>query len=46
MIFGLKIHRSLLVAAIRMAVQLALVGLMLFTLHPGGDGQTAFAAGV
>jgi Uncharacterised protein family (UPF0014) len=31
-IFGLKIHRSLLVAAIRMSVQLALVGLVLTTL--------------
>ena len=28
-IFGLRIHRSLLVAAIRMTVQLALVGLVL-----------------
>jgi putative ABC transport system permease protein len=31
-IFGLKIHRSLLVAAIRMAVQLTLVGLVLTVL--------------
>ena len=31
-IFGLKIHSSLLVAAIRMAVQLALVGLVLTAL--------------
>jgi putative ABC transport system permease protein len=31
-IFGLRIHRSLLVAAIRMVVQLALVGLVLTTL--------------
>jgi putative ABC transport system permease protein len=31
-IFGLKVHRSLLVAAIRMVVQLALVGLVLTTL--------------
>ena len=32
LIFGLNIHRSLLVAAIRMAVQLALVGLVLTAL--------------
>jgi putative ABC transport system permease protein len=31
-IFRLRVHRSLLVAAIRMAVQLALVGLVLTTL--------------
>jgi len=31
-LFGLKVHRSLLVAAIRMVVQLALVGLVLTTL--------------
>ena len=31
-LFGLKIHRSLLVAAIRMAVQLTLVGLVLTAL--------------
>jgi len=31
-IFGLRIHRSLLVAAIRMVVQLALVGLVLTAL--------------
>src|SRR6516162_738512 len=31
-IFGLRLHRSLLVAAIRMVVQLALVGLVLTTL--------------
>jgi putative ABC transport system permease protein len=31
-IFGLKIHRSLLVAAIRMAVQLTLIGLVLTAL--------------
>jgi len=31
-LFGLKVHRSLLVAAIRMTVQLALVGLVLTTL--------------
>ena len=31
-IFGLKIHRSLLVAAIRMAAQLTLVGLVLTAL--------------
>jgi putative ABC transport system permease protein len=31
-IFGLKVHRSLLVAAIRMVVQLTLVGLVLTTL--------------
>src|SRR5205823_8534533 len=31
-VFGLKIHRSLLVAAIRMAVQLTLVGLVLTAL--------------
>src|SRR5438477_12844962 len=31
-IFGLKIHRSLLVAAIRMAVQLTLAGLVLTAL--------------
>ena len=31
-IFGLRVHRSLLVAAIRMVVQLALVGLVLTTL--------------
>ena len=29
--FGLKVHRSLLIAAVRMAVQLALVGLVLTT---------------
>jgi putative ABC transport system permease protein len=32
LIFRLRVHRSLLVAAIRMAVQLALVGLVLTTL--------------
>jgi putative ABC transport system permease protein len=32
MIFGLRVHRSLLVAAIRMVVQLTLVGLVLTTL--------------
>ena len=32
MIFRLRLHRSLLIAAIRMAVQLALVGLVLTTL--------------
>ena len=31
-VFGLKVHRSLLVAAIRMVVQLTLVGLVLTTL--------------
>src|SRR5215831_2889249 len=31
-VFGLRIHRSLLVAAIRMTVQLALVGLVLTAL--------------
>jgi hypothetical protein len=31
-VFGLKVHRSLLVAAVRMVVQLALVGLVLTTL--------------
>ena len=31
-IFRLRVHRSLLIAAIRMAVQLALVGLVLTTL--------------
>jgi putative ABC transport system permease protein len=45
-IFGLKIHRSLLVAAIRMSVQLALVGLVLTTLFaivsPLWTGITAF----
>jgi putative ABC transport system permease protein len=46
-IFGLKIHRSLLVAAIRMSVQLALVGLVLTTLFaivsPLWTGITALA---
>ena len=32
MVFGLKVHRSLLVAAVRMVVQLALVGLVLTAL--------------
>ena len=32
LIFGLRIHRSLLIAAVRMAVQLTLVGLLLTTL--------------
>jgi putative ABC transport system permease protein len=45
-IFRLKIHRSLLVAAIRMSVQLALVGLVLTTLFaivsPLWTGITAF----
>ena len=46
-IFRLNLHRSLLVAAIRMAVQLALVGLVLTTLFsfvsPLWTGIAAFA---
>jgi putative ABC transport system permease protein len=46
-IFGLKVHRRMLVAAIRMAVQLALVGLVLTTLFslvsPLWTGIAAFA---
>src|SRR5262249_31162512 len=45
-IFGLKVHRSLLVAAIRMVVQPTLVGLVLTTLFslvsPLWTGITAF----
>jgi len=47
LLFGLKVHRSLLVAAIRMVVQLALVGLVLTTLFsvvsPLWTGITALA---
>jgi putative ABC transport system permease protein len=47
LIFGLKVHRSLQVAAIRMTVQLALVGLVLTTLFaivsPLWTGIAAFA---
>ena len=46
-IFGLRIHRSLLVAAIRMVVQLALVGLVLTALFsvvsPLWTGMAALA---
>jgi putative ABC transport system permease protein len=46
-VFGLKVHRNLLVAAVRMVVQLALVGLVLTTLFsvvsPLWTGIAAFA---
>jgi len=47
LIFGLKIHRSLLIAAIRMAVQLTLIGLVLTALFslvsPLWTGLAVFA---